>query len=170
MLAENPLNDRLLRLVEEQPFSNPVQDDTALEKAKLLINEYCLEVPSSAFPGTTPVALGSGVSLGGSGAFLPSSAFPGTAPVALGAGASLGSSGGFLPSSGPAGGGAPGTGARNAPFRGFSFLAAILCSSYFQIMSKNASRLETHYQPVLGAEIILYCRLIVIIDGRWGVV
>ena len=34
----------------------------------------------------------------------------------------------------------------------------------------DITQLETQYQPVLGAEIMLYLRLIVIIDGRWGVV
>lgn len=45
LLAENPLNDRLLQVVEDvSPAVEPVQDDTALEKTKQLINEYCIEV------------------------------------------------------------------------------------------------------------------------------
>ena len=44
MLAENPLNDRLLQVVEETPAPKPVQNDTALDKAVQLINEYCMEV------------------------------------------------------------------------------------------------------------------------------
>ncbi len=42
MLAENPLNDHLLQVVEE--VSAPAQDDMSLEEAKRLINEYCTEV------------------------------------------------------------------------------------------------------------------------------
>ena len=44
MLAENPLNDRLLQVVEEPPAPEPVQNDAALDKAVQLINEYCMEV------------------------------------------------------------------------------------------------------------------------------
>ena len=48
MLAENPLNDHLLQVVEETaeaPASTPEteQDGTALGKATQLINEYCME-------------------------------------------------------------------------------------------------------------------------------
>ena len=48
LLAENPLNDHLLQVVEETaetptPTSETVQNDTALETAKQLINEYCME-------------------------------------------------------------------------------------------------------------------------------
>ena len=32
------------------------------------------------------------------------------------------------------------------------------------------TQVETHFQPILGAKIVLYCRLIVIIDGGWRVV
>ena len=70
----------------------------------------------------------------------------------------------------PAEGGISGTGVRNEAISGLSFWVAIMCSSSFQIMSKNASQLETHFQPILGAKIVLNRRLIVIIDGRLGVV
>ena len=43
LLAENPLNDHLLQVVEEAPAPEPVQEDAALEKAKALINEYCIK-------------------------------------------------------------------------------------------------------------------------------
>ena len=52
------------------------------------------------------------------------------------------------------------------PRRLFCYVFSQMCPPVFQIMSKNASQLETHYQPVLGAEIMLHRRLIVIIDGR----
>ena len=44
MLAENPLNDHLLQVVEEISTPEPEQDNTALERATQLINEYCMEV------------------------------------------------------------------------------------------------------------------------------
>ncbi len=44
MLAENPLNDHLLQVVEESPAPESIQDNTSLEKTKALINEYCTEV------------------------------------------------------------------------------------------------------------------------------
>ena len=126
--------------------------------------------PSPALAGAASVALGSGAALGGSAGFWPSPPLTGVAPVALGSGAVLGGSAGFCSPMAPAGGGVSGTGARNEPISGLSFLFAIMCSSSFQIMSKNASQLETHFQPILGAKIVLNRRLIVIIDGRWGVV
>ena len=43
MLAENPLNDHLLQAVEETSDHETEQDNTALETAKRLINEYCME-------------------------------------------------------------------------------------------------------------------------------
>lgn len=44
LLAENPLNDHLLQVVEEISTPEPIQDSSGLEGAKWLINEYCLEV------------------------------------------------------------------------------------------------------------------------------
>ena len=144
-----------------------------------------------------PVALGSAASLGGSVGFLPSSALAGAAvPVALGSAASLGGSVGFLPSSalagaavlvalgsitacvwplllsspGLSGGDASGTGARNAPISGFSFFPAIVFFLLFFKICRNASQLETHFQPMLSAEIVLDLCLIVVVDCCGGIV
>jgi len=44
LLAENPLNDHLLQVVEESPAPVSEKADTALETAKRLINEYCAAI------------------------------------------------------------------------------------------------------------------------------
>ena len=44
------------------------------------------------------------------------------------------------------------------------------CHFFLRGQLNDIAQLETHFQPILGAKIMLNRRLIVIIDGRWRVV
>ena len=52
---------------------------------------------------------------------------------------------------------------------GVFFLACKLPYTKCWLLCQQA-QLETHFQPILRAKIVLYCCLIVIIDGSWRVV